>query len=227
MKELYGRDLASKQDYDNAETSARIARANYDLAATNLGYALIIAPFSGIITRRFLDPGALVSPGNTTLFTLMDLDQVKVVISVLEKDIPSVTPGKEAIVTVDAYPGRRFTGTIKRLSEAVDPDTRTMPVEIDILNSDHTLKPGMFASVTFIVDRREGAITVPVTAILKDNQGPYLFTVRSDTARKVRIVPGVEQDSTVEILSGISDTTMKIITTGQQFARDGNPVAVQ
>jgi len=226
-RELFDRNLGSKQDQDNTEAVAKIAEANYALAATKLGYAKITAPFAGIITRRFLDPGALVSPGSTTLFTLMDLDRVKVIIHVLEKDIPRVTHGKPALVTVGAVPGQKFTGEITRYSEAVDPDTRTMAVEIDISNADHRLKPGMFANVNLIVDRHENALTIATPAILQDDLGNFGYVVRADTAWKARITPGAELDTRTEILSGISDTTAQVITAGQQFAKDGGPVTIQ
>jgi RND family efflux transporter MFP subunit len=226
-RELFDRKLASQQDRDNAAAAAEIAAANFKLASTRLAYARITAPFSGTITRRFLDPGALVAAGTSTLFTLMDQERVKVIINVLEKDIPLVAPGKTATVTVDAYPGREFNGEITRLSQAVDIGTRTMAVEVDVPNADRTLKPGMFAKVLFVVERHEEALTLPLTAILKDDQGAFVFTASSAVAQKVRLKTGIEQDSTVEIVSGLADTSITVITTGQQFVKDGGAIKIQ
>ncbi|RJP73270.1 MAG: efflux RND transporter periplasmic adaptor subunit [Candidatus Zixiibacteriota bacterium] len=147
-RELFRRDLGSRMEQDNAEAALRVAQANMELAATRLGYARITAPFAGVITRRFLDPGALVQAGNTTLFILMDMNPVKVIVHLLERDIPRVREGQPATVRVDAYPDREFTGRITRFSQAVDPATRTMAVEIAVPNPDDLLKPGMFAAVT-------------------------------------------------------------------------------
>src|SRR3990172_4385846 len=105
-KELVGQNLLATQDLDNALTAMSVSRANYENAITKLSYTRITAPFQGIITRRFLDPGAVVTSSNTTLFTLMDLDKVKVIISVPEKDVPSLEKAKLAEVTVDALPGK-------------------------------------------------------------------------------------------------------------------------
>ncbi len=226
-QELYNRSLGSKQDQDNAEAAFKIAQANRDLAAMKLGYARITAPFSGIITRRFLDPGALVTASSSTLFTLMDLDSVKVILNILEKDIPRVAQGKSAAIVADAFPDRKFWGRVTRFSEAVDRSTRTMAVEIDIPNPERLLRPGMFASITLIVEEHENALTVPTPAVLKDGQGNYLYMVSADTARKTRVTTGIEQDSLIEILSGIADTTIQVITTGQQFVKDGGPVILQ
>lgn len=225
-KELFEQNLVAKQDLDNADAAAKIARANYEAAGTRLSYARITAPFSGIITRRFLDPGALVATTNASLFTLMDLDKLKIIINVLEKDIPQVSQGKQATITVDAFPGKEFPGVVTRYSQAVDLSTRTMAVEIDIDNRDHILKPGMFANVTLVVGQRKGALMVPTVALMKDDQGYYLFTAVKDTARRVRTPIGTEQNGRTEILSGL-DAGKTIITTGQQFVKDNGPVTIQ
>ena len=87
VQQLIDKNLASKQDLDNADAAMKVAKANYEAAATRLSYARIIAPFSGIITKRFLDPGALVAANNATLFTLMNLDRIKIIVNVPEKDV--------------------------------------------------------------------------------------------------------------------------------------------
>ncbi len=225
-RELFDQNLVAKQDLDNAEAADKVARASFESAATRLSYARITAPFSGYVTKRYLDAGALVSPNSSILFTLMDLDQMKIMINVLEKNIPQITIGKKAQITVDAYPGKLFEGVVTRYSEAVDLSTRTMAVEIDIPNTGHALKPGMFANVVLIVDRHPDAITVPTQALQTDDQGSFLFVARQDTARRVYVKPGVEQEGRTEILSGIG-LTDSVITVGQQFARNGGLVRVE
>jgi membrane fusion protein, multidrug efflux system len=225
-KELFDQSLVSRQDLDNAETAYKIARAAYENTRTRLGYARVTAPFAGFITKRFFDPGALVTTNNSSLFTLMDLDHMKVAINILEKDIPLIDQGKQAVITVDAYPGKSFPGTISRFSNAVDPGTRTMAVEIDVPNPGHNLKPGMFANVSLVIETHDNALTVPGSSILRDDKGPFVFTVVADTARKVRIVPGIEQNGSVEILTGLENVS-SVISMGQQFLKDGSPVMVQ
>jgi len=224
--ELFARNLVSRQDLDNAVASLKVARATFDAARTRLGYARIVAPFSGVVTRRYLDPGALVNPNNTILFTLMDMDEMKIIVHVLERDIPLITEEKEATVTVDAFPGRLFTGKVKRLSQAVDVATRTMPVEIDVPNRDHDLKPGMYAKVTLEVSRKEDALTLPLSSILKDNAGRYVLVVEQDTARRREVSVGIEQGDMLELVSGLTGSESVIIT-GQQFARPDSPVLLQ
>ena len=225
-KDLFDQKLVAAQDIENAEAAMKVADATLDVATTRLNYARITAPFSGTVTRKFLDPGAVVSALSSTLFTLMDLDNMKIIINVLEQDIPRVTMGLTATVTVDAFPGKTFTGSVSKFAQAVDLATRTMAVEIDVPNRDHLLRPGMFASVTLTVGKRDDALTLPTQAFLKDDQGLYVFVARGDTARRMAIRTGNEQNSRTEILSGLTGTE-DVITTGQQFVRNGGAVTVQ
>jgi len=225
-KQLFDQNLVAKQDLDNAEAAWKVAQAAYDGTVTRLSYARITAPFSGYITKRYLDPGALVTPSTSILFTLMDLDEMKIIVNVLEQDIPRVSIGSEATIRVDAFPGKTFIGHVTKFSQAVDLATRTMAVEIDIPNPDHLLRPGMFADVSLIVGELKEALTLPTQGILHDDQGPYVFIARQDTSYRVRITTGIEQESRMVIVTGLTGTE-DVITTGQQFVRDGGPISIQ
>ena len=226
MKNLQEQDLVSKEDVDDTEAAMKVASASYEAARTRLNYARITAPFAGYITKRMLDAGAMVTTGSATLFMLMDLDSVKVVVNVLEKDTPRLAKVKQALVAVDAYPEKEYTGRVTRNSEALDLATRTLAVEVAVPNRDHMLKPGMFAKVTLIIDERVEALTLPTQAILKDDRGSYVFAVENNSAKRIPINPGAEQTARTEILSGISGNE-DIITTGQQFVKDGGQVSIQ
>ena len=225
-KQLAEQNLLARQDLDNAEAAMKVSKANYEMAKTRLAYARITAPFSGTVTKRNLDPGALLSANNTAIFTLMDLDAMKIVVNVLEKNIPLVSIGRKAVLKVDAFPTKQFEGSIARFSDAVDLSTRTMAVQIDIPNPDHLLKPGMFASVMLVVDVHPDAITVPTAALLKDEKGFFVYAVNGNSAHRKQVTPGIEQSGRTEILAGV-DGSEAIITTGQQFVKDGAPVALQ
>ena len=225
-KELLQQNLLAQEDLDNAETGMKIAAANYEIANTQLHNTRIRAPFSGFITSRYLDPGALVEPQNAVLFTLMDLDKVRVIINVLEKDTPLIPDLKQATIVADALPDRIFKGMIARYSEAIDLSTRTMAVEINIENKNHTLKPGMFATVTLVVSQYKDAISLPSAAVQTDANGRFVFTVENNMAKRITVKEGLEKDNRIQIVDGLSGKE-SIITTGQQFVRDGSPVKVQ
>jgi membrane fusion protein, multidrug efflux system len=225
-KQLFEKKLASQQDVDNAEAAMKVARANYDAASTHLSYAHIVAPFSGFVTRRFLDAGALVSASTSTLFTMMYLDSVKIIVYVPEKDLSQMYHVRTAKVTLDALPNQEFTGYVSRFSEAVDLTTRTMPIEVDIPNHSRIIKPGMFATISFIVSERLDALTLSSDDLLKDDTGYFVFTSDGKTAHQTRITIGNETNSHTEILSGLIGNE-DVITTGQQFVKDGTTLTIQ
>lgn len=224
--QLFSQNLVSKQDADNAEATMKVAKANYEAAGTKLSYARIVAPFSGYIIRRFLDVGSLVNLNNSVLFTLMDIDSVKIIVNVLEKDVPLIAKIKRAAVTFDALPGKQYQGVVANASQAIELSTRTMAVEVRIVNNDYSVKPGMFATVSLIIDEKPNSLTVPTMAVLHDEAGEYVYVVENNAAKRVRVQIGIEQDSRTEILSGITGSE-DIITTGQQFVKDGGSVSVQ
>jgi membrane fusion protein (multidrug efflux system) len=224
-RELSDQNLVARQTLDNAQAAMKVAKANFDAARTRLDYAKITAPFSGMVTRRFLDAGANVTANTTTLFTLMDIGAMKIVVNVLERDIPSVKPGKRAVISVDAYPGKEFFGAIARLSQAVDLATRTMAVEIEIPNTERLLKPGMFASVTLLVEEHPSAITVPTQALQKDDNGDFLYILEGQTAHRRTVRLGSEQHGRTEVLTGLTGAE-QIIAVGQQYVKDGAQVTI-
>jgi RND family efflux transporter MFP subunit len=225
-KQLFEKNLASKQDIDNADATMKVARANYDAALTRISYSQITAPFHGFITRRYLDPGALVTANSATLFTLMALDTVRIIVNVPEKDVASVYGVHRADVELDALPNRTYQGRVARFSQAIDLSTRTMPIEVVVPNPRNEIKPGMFATVSLTVAQRPNALTLASNVILRDENGMYAFVIKDQRARRVRVTTGPEQDSRVEILSGLTGTD-SVVVAGQQFAKDGGPVIVK
>ena len=225
-KQLFKKQLASQQDVDNTEAVMKVAKANYDAAATHLSYAYIVAPFNGFVTRRYLDAGALVAASTSTLFTMMYLDSVKIIVYVPEKDLSQMYHVRTAAITLDALPGREFTGYVSRFSEAVDLTTRTMPIEVDIPNRGRIIKPGMFATISFIVSERLNAVTLSSDALLKDDNGYFVYIAAAKKAHKVPVSIGSEINSRTEILSGINGDE-DVITTGEQFVKEGTPLNIQ
>ena len=225
-RELAAQNLISRQELDNAQTALDVAQATYESVCLRFGYAAIAAPFSGVITRRYFDPGALVTANNTLLFSLASFDTVKVIINVLEHDVPRVSPGMNARLTADAYPGKSFEGAIRRLSEAVDLDTRTMPVEVDVSNPDRQLKPGMFGTVAITLDEHPNALTIPTRSLLKDEQGWFVWVVRGATAVRMPVSVGAEVGDRTEVTSGLT-LADSVVTAGIQLVRDKLQVTVK
>lgn len=237
-KDLYDKGLVSKSDLDNAATTLTVseaqvesALANYRNAQTQLSYCSITAPFSGYITKRLLDRGSYVSVGgaaqSSTIFTLSDINIVKVMVNVLEGDVPLLDKVEEAHVTSSTYPNEVFTAEVKKMSQSVDLATRTMPVEIDIVNKEGKLKPGMFTTTELVLSREDNAMILPSQCVLTDDKGNYVYQVNMNdsTAYKKYIQIGIQQDNTDQVTSGLSDED-RIVLTGQTLLKEGSKVKI-
>src|SRR5262249_13755817 len=130
-----------------AEAKMNTIRAALERSTTLVNFATLKAPFHGIITQRFVDPGALIQAA-APLGTLMTMATLRLYLEASEREVPCVRRGNPVTVTVDALPGRTFSGTVARFATALDPDTRTMKTEVQIPNRDHMLRPGMYGHVT-------------------------------------------------------------------------------
>ena len=228
---LFNQKLIAKEDLDNSKTAMDIAfaqeesaKASYSNTLTQLGYCKISAPFDGYITQRMLDPGAYVtssgSSQGTIIFTLMNVDQLKSIVNVPEKDVPLLSKIQGILIKADALPNEIFNAKLKKISEAVDLSTRTMAIEVDVENYKSQLKPGMFATITLILDKKPNALILPNEVIQNSDSGNYVYVVNPDStvARKfVKI--GIQQDNNIEILSGVNEQD-KIVFVGQSLIKD-------
>jgi len=236
-KSLLEQNLVAKQDLDNSETAYKVAQAQeqaaaatYKNAATQLSYCKIVAPFDGYITRRYFDPGVYVTASTnsqgSTLFLLSEIQRVKIMVNVLEEDVAYLRSASTADVSVDAYPNQVFQGKITRISQQFDLATRTMPVEVDLDNAQHLLKPGMFANINLVLARKDDVLILPTQDIMKDDSGSFVYTLLKDSSvRKAYVKIGISQDSRNEILAGITDSD-RILSVGQDLVNSGMKVRV-
>ncbi len=236
-KKLLEQNLIAKQDLDNAKTSLDVASAQkeasyaaYTNALTQLSYCKITAPFSGYITKRLFDPGTYVSASSNnqgaTLFILMNVDRLKSIVNIPEKDIPLLKNINSIEVIPDALPGKIFKAELKKISQAVDINTRTMAVEIDIENPGKVLKPGMFATINLILEKKENSNFLPNQVVMNDEKGDYVYLLNPDsTAAKKYIQLGIQQDNKYEVLSGLKQSD-KIVFVGQELIKDKMKVRI-
>ncbi len=230
-RDLAAKNLASQQDLDNAIAALRTAAANYEASRIQLDYSIIRAPFHGFVTKRWLDPGSVVTSNpivgnsNSTIFTIMDIDTVKIDVNVLDRDVQKIPEVKRAVATVDVIPGREFSAFVSRSAQALTTTTRTMPVEILIPNRDETIKPGEFARVTLILGENPAALTLPPEAVLRDNNGTYVYVVENGLAKRRDVQIGVTENGRLEITSGL-DGTEQVIVTGQTFVHPNGKVMI-
>jgi membrane fusion protein, multidrug efflux system len=230
-KKLIIKQLIAQNDLDTAKTNYDVTEAAKNLAALNLSYATIRAPFSGYIANRYVDPGTLI-PGSTQmvpanpLLVLVDINTVKVMINVPEHSVSDIHAGMSVTTVTDAYPDRVFNGRISRIAPALDPVTRTMTAEVDIANPQHLLKPGMFSKVNIVSEMHKDIIAVPVSCVMNTDDHKNIYVVSHDIAKLVLIEEGIESDGMVEVKSGIS-LSDEIVVQGEDTIHDGEKVQVQ
>lgn len=200
-------------------------RAALQLASTNLANTRLLAPFSGYVSQRNLDPGAAVSAqsaGTNTasvgILTIQDIETVKVQIEVPERDIARVRVGSPVRLGVDPYRGETFTGSVARVVHNLDPRSRTMGVEVDAPNPGGRLKPGMYARVEVLVDTRQGALTIPAEAIRVGDAKPSVMVVRDGVVEAVVVELGSADPRGVEVIAGLTDAD-RVILQGKDLVK--------
>ncbi len=194
-------------------------------ARIKLSYTEIRAPLSGYVAKRFLDPGTMVKT-STPIVSLVDIQPVTTLISVVEKDYGSIRLGQSASITVDAFPGQTFRGRVVRLSPVLDSETRTADVEIEIANPKNLLKPGMFARVSLALQKKEKSLVVPQAAIVRRGSAVGVFKI--DEERRATFVPlevGAAYDGSVEVVGGVSQGD-QVVTLGAHLLEEGSRVRI-
>ncbi len=204
---------------------AQVASLEAALQTTRLNRdsATIRAPFAGIVVRRNLDTGAYVSPGTSApILVVSDLDQIAALVNVSEAQMAGVRKGRQAQISVDAYPGRTFTGTVSRIAGGVDSDTRTVLVEIDIQNPGHLLRPGMYARLSLAAGSRP-ALVVPLSALTIIGGQQFAWVLTDGTVSRRPVSVGRATGQVVEITKGLSPEDT-IVVRGTEMVRDRGPV---
>lgn len=215
-------DSVSQQEADQQTSGYQQAVANLAAADANVRrleqlefFKNVYAPFSGVLTRRNVDPGALINSGAATgreMFDIARVDPLRVYVSVPQAYAPSMKVGVKAIVTLQEFPGQKFLGTIVRTAESIDPATRTLNTEVDVPNKNGTLLPGSYGQVHFATGTSVPRITVPVNAMLFRAQGPQVAVVDQDGNVHLRSINiGRDFGATLEILGGVGVNDQVII----------------
>ena len=223
-------DVIAKQDVDVAEAAYEGARNLMQQRAVMRDYMKVRAPYDGIITARFADPGALIQIATSSatnaipLFTIMDLNTVRIYANVPQDDAPWVVPGKtKATVTVKELPDRTFTGTITRSTLALDPSTRSLLVELDLPNPDRVLRPGTFAEMAIGLREIRNALVLPPQAVNSIAKGKSLFIVDQGKAKSVAVQTGITDGKWIEITGGLQGDE-DVVVVGKRQLLDESPV---
>jgi RND family efflux transporter MFP subunit len=242
-------NLIAQQDIDDAAAKDRIAEASVATAKAAVAsaeqqlavskamagktkalvdYTRIVAPFSGVITRRYADTGAMIQAGTSSatqampLVTLSQTDRLRLTIPIPESAVAHIRVGAPVEVRVDAVE-RTFSGTVARFAHTVNADTRTMATEVDVANPDQTLVPGMYAHATLAVADVKDALTIPVQALDRGEDKSTVLVVESGTLARRDVRTGLEAPDRIAILAGLKEGDLVVVGNRSQL-RVGTPV---
>jgi multidrug efflux system membrane fusion protein len=228
-------DSVSQQETDSATSAYQQAIANLAAADANVrrleeleSFKRVYAPFSGVLVKRNVDPGALINAGSagTELFILARVDPLRVFINVPQAYSPAIKNGMPAYITLQEIPGQKFMGTVTRTAEAIDPGTRTLLTEVDVPNKDGRLLRGSFGEVHLKPTINAEKVTVPVNAMLFRQEGARVAVVGADN--KVHLQPisiGRDYGTALEVVGGVT-TEDRIILNPADSLEEGQPVNV-
>jgi RND family efflux transporter MFP subunit len=222
--------LPAQAKWAAARAKTRAAAAAEGQARDLYQYAMLRAPFSGIVTHRYLDPGALIQTGASSsqampIVTIVQIGRMRIYADVPEPDAPFVQVGRAAAVSVKELPNETFTGRIARYTGALDPATRTMRVEVDVPNPCHRLRPGMFAAVKLTMETHRAVLTLPAETLVPEKQNTFVTIVSDGKAHKTKVETGADDGADVEIRMGLHGNE-QVVLPGANPPADGAPVEI-
>ncbi|WP_236254571.1 efflux RND transporter periplasmic adaptor subunit [Mucisphaera calidilacus] len=230
MDTVRAEQLAARSRVAVAEAQRERARATLQTARIRLGYTRVMAAWEAgddrrVVAQRYVEQGDTVA-ANTTLLTIVELDPIKAVVFVTERDYARLRPGQHVTISTDSYEDRVFTGKVARVSPVFESSSRQARVELLVPNPGRLLKPGMFVRAETILDAAQDATIVPSGALVRRADRPVLFLL-DEQAMRVRMSPvetGIESGGRVQILT--SDLSGRVVTLGHQLLDDGSSVTV-
>jgi RND family efflux transporter MFP subunit len=230
IDEASGRDRVAEAQVATARAALaaareqlEIARAGQSKTQTLFDYARITAPFTGIITHRYADTGAMIQAGTSSQTQAMPIvrlsqnDRLRLVIPVPESAVSRIRLGTPVAVVVQSL-GRNVTGTVARFADRLDTETRTMRVEVDVPNANLDLVPGMYADASIVLDQAKDVVVAPVQAVDRSETGSRVLVVGQDGKLDARTVTiGLEANDRVEVRTGLSDGDVVVIGSRAQL----------
>jgi HlyD family secretion protein len=214
-----------KEEGDRVRRGDVVAYIDRDEVGFKFEKAPVESPLTGIIGRTYVDKGTSVTP-QTPIALVVDMDKVKIDIDITEENIPKIVLGQEAEVTLQAYPGEKFTGVVSKISPVLDLDTRTAPIEIVIPNPDHRLKSGMFARVQLIMEEHKNVPVIIKEAIMGRGNDIYVYLIKESKAYQKDVRLGIRQGAYYEVTDGLQDGDL-VVVMGQQKLYNGVAVMVE
>jgi RND family efflux transporter MFP subunit len=217
----------TESTYDASAASMRSQEAQLRIARKALDDAAVRAPIAGIVATRSVNPGEKVGI-DSALFTLVDLARMEIEAPAPASEVPSVKVGQNAAFRVDGFGDRAFEGRIERINPTAQPGSRAIVLYISVVNRDGSLRGGMFAKGSIVLDRPQPAAVVPVTAIREESGQAYVYTIENNKiARRPVKVGAVQQaEGVVEVVSGL-ERGMNVVAARVSGLKAGAPARLK
>ena len=225
-------ELAASSQVEVAKAEVQQAQAALEAERIRLGYATVNATWSGgdglrVVSQQFVEEGDTVAP-NTPLLSIVELDPIRAVVYVTERDYARLRPGQRVALRTDAFPGRAFEGEVARVSPVFNEASRQARVELTVPNPEHALKPGMFVRAEAVLDSAPDALTVAEIA-LTERAGQESVFVVDEAGETVRLVPvelGIRQGDRVQVMARGLEAGDRVVTLGQQLLDEGSEITI-
>jgi RND family efflux transporter MFP subunit len=221
----------TQQQYDQMKTQYDVLKTNVDFMEQN---TLLRAPFGGIITGKYFEDGEMYSgtpttqSGRSAIVTVMQVNPLKVNVSISEQYYPLIKNGMKAIVSADVYPDEIFTGRVFRKAPTVNSVTRSFIAEVELPNRNDMLKPGMFVRVSMDLGEVETFVVPAATVLLQEGTNiRYVFTEDQGVAKRIEVLLGKRFDDQLEIISDNLKEGDHLVTEGQSRLLNDDKIEVE
>ncbi len=229
-KVLFDQGIISKTEMDQISLAYETAKANIEALDINLdilqkqiGDCTVTSPMTGVVVNRNVERGSFASQ-STPAYVLMDLSTIKVEVGVSEQAVNNIHVGDEVQVAMSAAASEPFTGKVATISPASG-QTGTYLVKIELPNKDGIIKSGMLAEVSFVAQKAENVLVLPISTVITKDGESYIYVVENDVAKKTSVTLGIETGETVEITSDLPEGT-QVVTRGQTYLSDGEQIQI-
>ncbi|MCW4455037.1 efflux RND transporter periplasmic adaptor subunit [Flavobacterium sp. MXW15] len=222
-QQLVAQQLISTGEVDQMRYDLENARAQHNLAQLELSYTTVVAPISGVVASRDIKPGNFVQI-NSPIIRVVDSSRLEATLNVPEREIAKLKPGQVVELVADALPGRRFGGTVDRVSPVVDNGTGTFRV-VAAFSGDGELQPGMFGRLSINYDQRADALVVPRSALLEDGGESAVYVVREGRVLRTPLKLGYDDTGWIEVREGLEQGD-EVVVAGKAALREGSAVQV-
>ncbi|MCX7780836.1 MAG: efflux RND transporter periplasmic adaptor subunit [Negativicutes bacterium] len=231
MGKLADMGAVSHQQLDAARMDYHVAQAAYDDAVSQFNDTVIKAPIDGTVIGKPIPAGQTVSPGISTpmiLLTIADMSKMQIEAQIDETDIGKTAVGQKVTFTVDAYPGKTFTGVVANISQkaVIQQNVVYYPVIIDVDSPEGLLRPTMTARISILAGERKGVLTVPLAAVKEAKGQRYVVQVNGDKTQNITVATGLSTEDRIEIVSGLREGDRILLPQSRQqgAAPGGSPL---